>query len=163
MKFSRPGVLGIVRRPDTGDILWIKRADVPIWVLPGGGVDEGEAEAEAVEREVLEETGLHVRVERCCAHYTPGNSFSGPLKVYSCIPVAGEEGISSETTDIGFFPVTSPPSPVFPLHVAWLRECLESRVTIRRRLDEINLWLVICFFMRHPWLMLRYLFSCCRG
>lgn len=34
------------------------------WVIPGGGREEGETEEECVVREMLEETNLHVRVER---------------------------------------------------------------------------------------------------
>ncbi|WP_410502116.1 NUDIX domain-containing protein [Exiguobacterium acetylicum] len=34
------------------------------WTLPGGGVENGETKEEAVVREVLEETHLHVTVER---------------------------------------------------------------------------------------------------
>ena len=34
------------------------------WTLPGGGVESGETKEEAVVREVLEETHLHVTVER---------------------------------------------------------------------------------------------------
>jgi len=36
----------------------------PQWTLPGGGVEFDESLEEAVVREVLEETGLHVRVEQ---------------------------------------------------------------------------------------------------
>lgn len=34
------------------------------WLLPGGGIEEGESEEECVRREMHEETNLHVLVER---------------------------------------------------------------------------------------------------
>lgn len=49
-------------RPD-GALLLIRRGKTPAlgrWSLPGGRVEWGEALAEAVRREVLEETGLEV-------------------------------------------------------------------------------------------------------
>ena len=38
--------------------------DVGKWSVPGGRVEPGETDEAAVVREMLEETGLHVRVER---------------------------------------------------------------------------------------------------
>jgi ADP-ribose pyrophosphatase len=46
------------------EILLVKRANPPsanCWALPGGSVELGESLAQAVEREVLEETGVVVR------------------------------------------------------------------------------------------------------
>jgi 8-oxo-dGTP diphosphatase len=48
-----------------GRIVLVKRAHDPLkgeWNLPGGGVELGETLQEACSREVLEETGLEVRV-----------------------------------------------------------------------------------------------------
>lgn len=41
-----------------------QRRDNGVWELPAGGVDPGEAPAQAVVREVYEETGLKVRPTR---------------------------------------------------------------------------------------------------
>ncbi len=49
---------------DTGELLLIRRgrgAGVGLWSVPGGRVEPAERLETAVEREFLEETGLHVR------------------------------------------------------------------------------------------------------
>jgi ADP-ribose pyrophosphatase YjhB (NUDIX family) len=60
-----PCVGAIVRDRD-GRILVVRRGRPPgerLWSIPGGRVEAGETDAEAVVREVLEETGLVVDVE----------------------------------------------------------------------------------------------------
>lgn len=57
-------VIGAVRRPD-GRYLITKRAADKSWApghweIPGGGVKAGEESAEAMRREILEETGIDV-------------------------------------------------------------------------------------------------------
>lgn len=50
-----------------GALLLVQRANPPEagrWSIPGGRVEAGETLAQAVEREVLEETGLEVRCGR---------------------------------------------------------------------------------------------------
>lgn len=52
-------------RDDSGRLLMIRRGQEPAlgaWSLPGGRVEPGETDTEAVVREVAEETGLTVRV-----------------------------------------------------------------------------------------------------
>ena len=58
-----PGVAAIVR--DTDDrVLFMRRADNGEWGLPAGAIDPGETPADAVVREVHEETGLEVHPAR---------------------------------------------------------------------------------------------------
>jgi 8-oxo-dGTP diphosphatase len=57
--------VGAVVHDDAHRLLLIRRAHHPSvgrWSLPGGRVEAGETDEEAVRREVLEETGLHVLV-----------------------------------------------------------------------------------------------------
>jgi ADP-ribose pyrophosphatase YjhB (NUDIX family) len=49
---------------EDGRVLLTQREDFPVWCLPGGGVDPGESLAQAAVREVREETGLEVELER---------------------------------------------------------------------------------------------------
>jgi ADP-ribose pyrophosphatase YjhB (NUDIX family) len=54
-------VSAILLAPDDGRVLLIQRGKPPgegLWSLPGGRVEPGETIAEAVARELLEETGL---------------------------------------------------------------------------------------------------------
>jgi 8-oxo-dGTP diphosphatase len=59
-----PCVGGIVK-DEHGRLLLIKRGHEPgagLWSLPGGRIEPGETDAEALVREMLEETGLHVEL-----------------------------------------------------------------------------------------------------
>mgnify|MGYP000947029393 FL=1 len=55
---------------EEGKILMVKQSHEgkDIWMVPGGAIEAGENAAEAAAREVLEETGLEVRVGRLLWH-----------------------------------------------------------------------------------------------
>ena len=57
-----PGVTGVVR-DDHDRVLLTRRSDNGRWSLPAGMVEPGEQPADAVLREVFEETGVHARIE----------------------------------------------------------------------------------------------------
>jgi ADP-ribose pyrophosphatase YjhB (NUDIX family) len=61
------------------------------WLLPGGGREEGETEEECVVREMQEETGLEVKIERLLMD-EPVQSEVGNArrKTYLCTILAGE-------------------------------------------------------------------------
>ena len=57
--------VGALVHDDDGRLLVVRRGREPgrgLWSVPGGRVERGETDVVAVEREVLEETGLHVTV-----------------------------------------------------------------------------------------------------
>ena len=93
-------------------ILLTRRADNGQWCLPGGAMESGETASEACEREVLEETGLSVRVKRLVgvySHsdqlvvYSDGGKFQIVALHFEAEVVRGELGLSNETTDFGYF------------------------------------------------------------
>lgn len=64
-----------------GRILLQRRSDSGNWALPGGVMDIAETLAESAIREVREETGFHVRIDRIvgCIHNEPA-----PLRACEC-------------------------------------------------------------------------------
>jgi len=59
--------VGAVIRDTAGRLLLIKRGHEPgagLWSLPGGRIEPGETDQQAVAREIMEETGLAVEIRR---------------------------------------------------------------------------------------------------
>ena len=99
---------------DKGRILLQRRSDSGNWALPGGAMDIGETFAQSVIREVKEETGFDIRIERIVGIYSdPGHVFAydnGEVRqefniCLACVIVGGELAVSSESTDVRFFPL----------------------------------------------------------
>lgn len=93
-------------------ILLTRRADNGRWCLPGGRMEPGESAAEACTREVGEETGLEVRIERLIGVYTSphhliayadGHRFQLVAFNFEAAPIGGTLGLSHETTEVGYF------------------------------------------------------------
>ncbi|HEX3595464.1 MAG TPA: NUDIX hydrolase [Polyangiaceae bacterium] len=95
--------------PRNGKLLFVKEAQDGLWSLPGGWADIGSTPAEMAAREVLEETGYVVRVEKLLAlldkskHEHPRELFWVYKMLFLCELVSGEPKTSHETTDIAFF------------------------------------------------------------
>ncbi len=97
---------------EQGRILLTRRADNGQWCLPGGRMESGESVAEACEREVLEETGLTVRVTRLVGVYShsdqlvvypDGNKAHIVALHFEAEVIGGKLGLSDETTEYGYF------------------------------------------------------------
>ncbi|HLU59738.1 MAG TPA: NUDIX hydrolase [Pseudonocardia sp.] len=80
-------VAGVVIRDD-GRVLVVQRRDNGRWEAPGGVLELGETFEEGVRREVAEETGVEVAVERLSGVYK--NMTRGVVAlVYRCRPIGG--------------------------------------------------------------------------
>jgi 8-oxo-dGTP diphosphatase len=107
-----PGVTAVVVNA-AGEVLLHRRSDNGRWWLPGGAVDPGEEPADAVAREVWEETGVRVVPERVLGVYG-GPDYSGRYPngdeiamvsiVFLCRPVGGEPRVNDdESLEVRYF------------------------------------------------------------
>jgi 8-oxo-dGTP pyrophosphatase MutT (NUDIX family) len=108
----RPGAAAIIFDETRQKVLLTQRTDNGRWCLPGGGMDPGESAEEACVREVLEETGLEVRVTRLVGIYTSpnliieyadGNLVQPVAFSFEAAVTGGELGLSGETTAFGYY------------------------------------------------------------
>jgi ADP-ribose pyrophosphatase YjhB (NUDIX family) len=91
-------VTGIVFRED-GRVLAIQRDDDMTWAPPGGVLELDESPPDGVAREVLEETGLHVRAERLAGVYK--NMKLGVVNlVFRCKLLGGEPHPADEARQV---------------------------------------------------------------
>jgi ADP-ribose pyrophosphatase YjhB (NUDIX family) len=98
-------------------VLLAVRAELRGWELPGGGAEPGESGEAAVVREVLEETGVEVRLEALVAAYLRTGFRPHTARIYRCRAVAGEPRPSAETPQVAWFPTDALPETLFP----WFR------------------------------------------
>lgn len=108
----RPGCSAIIYGDTKEQVLLTRRSDNGRWCLPGGGMDPGESITEACAREVLEETGLIVRVGRLVGVYTTpnmmveyadGNRIQPVAFSFEAEAIGGELSLSDETTEYGYY------------------------------------------------------------
>jgi len=95
---------------EQGEILLMERIDGSGWCLPCGWVEPNEKPATATVREVWEETGLEVVVERLVGVFSrPANAHNGPHSmvaiVHLCHIVGGELRLSHEGLALRYWPV----------------------------------------------------------
>ncbi|MFN8585441.1 MAG: NUDIX domain-containing protein [Dehalococcoidia bacterium] len=116
VRYDNPKVAtGVVAECD-GQILLVRRNHEPMlgrWSFPSGFVDAGEVVPEAAIREVFEETGVEVRIDRLLGVYSRHGdpvvfvAYAG--SVTAGTPVAGPEAF-----EVGLFPPDALPDLAFP-------------------------------------------------
>ena len=124
-------------------VLLALRADLRGWELPGGNAHPGEADQDALRREVREETGLEVEVLAPVGDYVRSGFLPHVARVWRCRRVAGEPRPSAETPRVEWFDPLAPPDTLFPWYREPLADALAARpepVLRRERLGLAAIW-----------------------
>jgi len=121
----RPSVSAVIRDRG-GHVLLGRRADSREWGLPGGNVEIGECVADAIRREVREETGLDVAVMRLVGvysdpawqvvRYPDGRVVHYVTTCFECRVTGGTLATSPETLELGYFDPAALPDDTVPQH-----------------------------------------------
>lgn len=131
---------------DQQRVLLCHRRDMDAWNLPGGGVEAGELPTEATIREVLEETGLAVTVQRLVGVY--GKADRNELVfAFVCQVVGGALTTTDESDRCHYFDVNDLPPNTIPKHVARIRDAVADAAPVFIRQDGISTreWLAQLF------------------
>ena len=140
-------------------ILLIKRRDIPVWVLPGGGIDRGETPEAAACREMEEETGYRVKIVRKIAEYTPTNRLSKPTHFYEVEALGGAPKTGAETRAVQFFEIDQLPA-LPPPYQHWIADAVARYSTIlKKNVEGVNYTTLVRLFLQHPLLVGRFLLT----
>ena len=106
-------VRGLIFRDDT--VLLVKERSDGKWPAPGGWADVNDAPAQAVEKEVEQESGFTARAVKLAAVYDRNKHGHPPYLFHAwkffflCEITGGQMRTSYETTDVAFMPLASLP------------------------------------------------------
>lgn len=97
-------------------VLLCHRCDQDLWNLPGGSLENNETIYQGLKREVKEETGLTVVIEKLVGVYcSPQKQKKEIIFLFTVKAVSGEISLSEEADKINYFsfeeiPINTPPN-----------------------------------------------------
>ena len=137
-----PSVSGIIRDESGERVLLVQERDSERWSTPGGSLELDDTPADAVVREVWEETGLAVEIVRILGvyggpefvvHYANGDVNQYVSTMFECRVIGGEmQPDGDEIQDLAFFTLTE--AIALPLS-PWMRPVLARLYT-----DDPSTW-----------------------
>ena len=129
-------VAGVVVRDD-GRILVVQRRDNGRWEPPGGVLELDETFEDGVRREVAEETGVRVEVERLTGAYK--NLSRGIVAlVFRCRPVSGEARTTDESRRVRWLTEDEVRTQMTPAYAVRVLDALGDQAAARAH-DGVHL------------------------
>ena len=119
------GIFGLIF--DAQDrILLCHRRDYDLWNLPGGGLEDGETPWSAMIREVKEETGLDVEIEKLAGVYSKTDKNEIVFN-FRCHVIGGELTLNDEADQLEYFVFDEIPSNTSPKQVERIKDALQQK------------------------------------
>lgn len=131
---ARLSAFAIITGQD-GRVLLSLRRDRDLWNLPGGGVDDSEAPWDATVREVLEETGLRINIQRLAGIYHK----PGPNEIsfaFQCTVAGGELTLTEEACEHRWFALDELPGNISQRQAERIRDALKSGQCVLREQEQ---------------------------
>lgn len=129
VSYLDPKLAGAAMVEIDNELLLVRRAIQPAygkWSFPSGYVNRGEKVERAVEREVIEETGLVVTTDWLVGLYSEPDK-TVVLAVFSASVMGGELIAGDETLETGTFPCDKLPELAFPDDSRIVQDWLRGR------------------------------------
>jgi ADP-ribose pyrophosphatase YjhB (NUDIX family) len=106
--------------PKNNKIVLVRRKYPPFvddWCLPGGFIEAHESPGESAIREVEEETGLKIEIDRILDAFAPGKGINVIIIFYLAKPAQGDLLAGDDATEVScFWQADLPKNIAFPLH-----------------------------------------------
>lgn len=131
------GARGIVLSNDKTQVFLVKHTTSKQWYLPGGGVKKSEAPAVALQRELQEEVGLHIKVEQLKNFSIYENNQEGKKDTVHVFLVELLDRETTQTKDVEiergyWYPLDQLPSDISPGTQRRLKEYLGEKAVDAR-------------------------------
>lgn len=121
---------------DAGRVLVVQRRDNGRWEAPGGVLELGETFEQGVRREVEEETGVDVEVQRLTGAYK--NMKRGVVAlVFRCRPIGGTPRETDESQQVEWLTIAQVRERLTPAFAVRIEDALLDGVSVRAH-DDIN-------------------------
>jgi HAD superfamily hydrolase (TIGR01450 family) len=131
--------VGAVVFDPAGHVLFERRHDSDVWALPTGRIEPGESFREAIQREVWEEIGVRLSVDRLCGVYSDpsrqvfaqesGWVMQAIMTVFVCRTTDTPRPDGVEVTEARFFDVDELPSPIPFGDDEWVSDAIRANAT----------------------------------
>jgi ADP-ribose pyrophosphatase YjhB (NUDIX family) len=131
-----PSVAGLIRNSEN-QLLFIRKSEDGVWGLPAGAIEPGETPKEAVVREVFEETGLKVNLNKIVGvfgganfrhTYPSGDQVEYLITLFTCEILEVSVATDNEISEMKYFSQAEMPNIAIPYPVEVLygtgSECL---------------------------------------